>query len=74
MLEWLDAHHPDYLDRLASLVSAGRTEIVGGAFYEPILASIPRRDRVGQIAAYGRYLEKLFGQKVRGMWVPERVW
>ncbi len=30
-MEWLDAHHPDYLDRLASLVSAGRIEIIGGA-------------------------------------------
>ena len=32
LMEWLDAHHPDYLDRLASLVAAGRIEIVGGAF------------------------------------------
>ncbi len=41
LMEWLDAHHPDYLDRLGSLVSAGRIEIIGGAFYEPILAMLP---------------------------------
>ncbi|HVJ86807.1 MAG TPA: alpha-amylase/4-alpha-glucanotransferase domain-containing protein, partial [Caulifigura sp.] len=35
---------------------------------------IPRRDRIGQIRAYSRYLEQLFGQTIRGMWVPERVW
>ena len=51
-MEWLDAHHPEYLDRLARLVAAGRIEIIGGAFYEPILAMIPRRDRIGQIRSY----------------------
>ena len=53
---------------------AGQVEILGGPFYEPILACIPRRDRIGQIRAYTQYLENLFGQTVRGMWVPERVW
>ena len=48
-MEWLDEHHPEYVDRLAGLVAAGRIEIVGGAFYEPILTMIPSRDRVGQI-------------------------
>ena len=41
--------HPEYIDRVRTLVERGRIEIVGGAFYEPILAMIPRRDRVGQI-------------------------
>ena len=31
LIEWLDAHHPEYLDRLAGLVAAGRVEIIGGA-------------------------------------------
>jgi alpha-amylase/alpha-mannosidase (GH57 family) len=44
LLEWLDTHHTDYLDRLAALVAAGRLEIIGGAFYEPILTMIPPRD------------------------------
>ncbi len=52
LIEWLAQHHPEYLDRVAELVAAGRIEIVGGAFYEPILPMIPRRDRVGQIKAY----------------------
>jgi alpha-amylase/alpha-mannosidase (GH57 family) len=32
LLEWLDEHHPEYVDRLARLVAAGRIEIVGGAY------------------------------------------
>ncbi len=74
LLEWLDAHHPDYLDRLATLVAAGRLEIIGGAFYEPILTMIPPRDRVGQITDFTRWLESRLGAEVRGMWMPERVW
>src|SRR5215471_11312254 len=74
LLEWLVDRHPEYIDRIRLLADRGQIEIVGGPFYEPILATIPRRDRVGQIHAYTRYLEKLFGAQVRGMWVPERVW
>jgi len=74
LMEWLDATHSDYLDRLAELVARGRVEIIGGAFYEPILAMIPSRDRVGQIRSYTHWLESRLGATVRGLWVPERVW
>ena len=74
LMEWLDAHHPEYVDRLAGFVASGRIEIVGGAYFEPILTMIPPRDRVGQIASYTQWLETRLGAKVRGMWVPERVW
>ena len=74
LLEWLEQHRPAYLDRVRALVDAGRVEILGGPFYEPILAGIPRRDRVGQMERYSDHLERLFGRPVRGMWLPERVW
>ena len=74
LMEWLEANRPEYVERLAALAAAGRVEILGGAFYEPILAMIPSRDRIGQIARYARWLENRFGAAVRGMWVPERVW
>jgi alpha-amylase len=74
LMEWIDAHHPDYVDRLAGLVASGRIEIVGGAFFEPILTMIPTRDRIGQITAYTQWLEQRLGARIRGMWVPERVW
>ncbi len=74
LIEWLDSVHPGYLDEIAKLVSQGRIEIIGGPFYEPILAMIPSHDRVGQIRRYTRWLENRLGAKVRGMWVPERVW
>ncbi len=74
LLEWLVDRHPEYIERVRALVERDQVEVIGGPFFEPILASIPSRDRVGQIKAYTAYLEQLFGRRVRGMWVPERVW
>lgn len=74
LLEWLEAAHPEYIDRLRALVTRNQVEIMGGAFYEPILANIPRRDRIGQISMFTEHLEQVFSTTIRGMWVPERVW
>lgn len=74
LMEWFDEVHPEYLDRLTQLVAEGRIEIIGGAFYEPILTMIPSRDRVGQIASYSQWLQHRLHAEIRGMWVPERVW
>ena len=73
-MEWLDGRHPEYVDRLAQLAGQGRIEILGGPFYEPILAMIPARDRIGQIRSYSRWLQNRLGTAIRGMWIPERVW
>lgn len=74
LMEWLAEHRPDYIDRLRRLVARGQIEVLGGGFFEPILPMIPSRDRVGQISTYSSYLEDLFSTRIRGMWVPERVW
>lgn len=74
LLDWLAKHHPEYITRVRELVQRGQVELLGGPYYEPILAAIPRRDRIGQMQLYKQHLEQLFGTQVRGMWVPERVW
>jgi alpha-amylase len=74
LMEWLVEHRPEYIERLKALVARGQVEILGGGFYEPILPMIPAADRRGQIAQYTGYLQRLLDCKVRGMWVPERVW
>ena len=74
LMKWLSENHPEYLERVKELVAQGRIEIVGGAFYEPILAMIPSQDRQGQIREYSDWLNKNLGCEVNGMWVPERVW
>lgn len=74
LMEWLAENRPDYVARVRAMAQEGRVEILGGGFYEPILTMIPYRDRVGQVRDYAAYLTDLFETKVRGMWVPERVW
>src|ERR1700685_2564785 len=71
LLEWLVEAHGEYVDSVRALTERGQVELVGGPFYEAILAGIPSYDRIGQITTYSRYLEQLFGAKVRGMWMPE---
>ena len=74
LLDWLQENAAEYVERLRHAASVGQVEILGGPMTEPVLAAIPRRDRIGQIRAYNDRLERLFGVRPRGMWVPERVW
>ncbi len=74
LVEWLAEAHPEYLDRVAHLVREHRIEIIGGPFFEPILAMLPSRDRLGQIEMYSEWLKKRLGADVAGLWIPERVW
>ncbi len=72
--EWLEKHHPDYIDRVAAQVKEGRLEILTGGFYEPILPALPELDKSGQIQKLSRYIRARFKTKPRGMWLAERVW
>ncbi len=62
------------LDQIRGLVGRGQVEIVGGGFYEPILVTLPDRDRLGQLVRMRDELEMHFGQRPRGAWLAERVW
>jgi alpha-amylase len=74
LLTWLGAERPEAIERLRWLVTRGQVEILGGGFYEPVLASLPERDRIGQLTRMADELELMFGQRPRGAWLAERVW
>ncbi|MBI4841612.1 MAG: DUF1926 domain-containing protein [candidate division NC10 bacterium] len=74
LFDWLEAAHPEFLDRLAGFVARGQVELLTGGYYEPILAAIPDADKVGQIQRMTAYLSRRFGVRPRGMWLAERVW
>jgi alpha-amylase len=74
LLEWLDRHAPRYLDQLARLAGDGRLELLLAGFYEPVLASLPREDRVEQIAWLRDTLRRRLGAEATGLWLTERVW
>lgn len=72
--EWLEANRPVYFDRLGALIERGQLELLAGAWSEPILPMIPRRDRIGQIRHFQEIIAKRFGRPARGLWLAERVW
>jgi alpha-amylase/alpha-mannosidase (GH57 family) len=74
LLEWLERHDPAYLDRVGRLAAEGKLELLLAGFYEPVLASLPKRDRVEQIGWMREKLSSLFGVDARGLWLTERVW
>jgi alpha-amylase len=74
LLEWLVVEHPEFLDRLRALVERSQVEIVGGGFFEPVLASLPERDRLSQLTRMADELERLFGRRPQVAWLAERVW
>ena len=41
LLDWIRMTHPDLLDRIRALAERGQVEVVGGGFYEPVLAVLP---------------------------------
>ncbi|HEX7949873.1 MAG TPA: alpha-amylase/4-alpha-glucanotransferase domain-containing protein [Candidatus Limnocylindrales bacterium] len=74
LLDWLRAERPEFIERLATLVARDQVEILGGGYYEPVLASLPERDRIGQLRRMADELEGLFGRRPGGAWLAERVW
>ena len=74
LLEWLEEHDSSYLDLLGGLVSNARVELLLAGFYEPVLASLPRADRVEQIQWMKDAVRRRFGVDAGGLWLTERVW
>lgn len=74
LLDWFEKEEPGFLDRLAKLVQANQVEMLGGGFYEPILAVIPDRDAVSQLNLLAQRLRDRIGAHPQGFWLAERVW
>ena len=74
LLDWLAERHPEYVTRLRALRSAGRVEMLGGGYYEPILAAIPDTDKAEQLDRLRACVERHTGAAPRGIWLTERVW
>lgn len=72
--EFMEAGRPDVIKLIKLMVEREQVELLGGAFYEPILPIIPEWDRCGQLLLMADYLEKKFGVRPKGAWLAERVW
>ncbi len=74
LFDWLEDHDTALLDLVGRLASEGRIELLLAGFDEPILASLPREDRVEQVSRMHEYLGRRFGVDAKGLWLTERVW
>ena len=74
LLRWLQENRPEFMVRLRKLTANSQIEMLGGAFYEPILSMIPDEDKIGQIKKQRRFLRENFQVDVQGVWLAERVW
>ncbi len=74
LVDWLESNKPEFLRLLARLSGTHDIEFLGGAYYEPIYGLIPKRDLVGQLGLMQKKLGDLFGKKLEGAWLTERVW
>ncbi|HSH97756.1 MAG: alpha-amylase/4-alpha-glucanotransferase domain-containing protein [Methylophilaceae bacterium] len=74
LLEYMLEKYPEDMALLKEMVARDQAELFGAGFTEPVLASIPTRDRVGQITKLSHYLNKKFDETPQGAWLTERVW
>jgi hypothetical protein len=74
LLDYLSQHHAADMALLARMVERGQVELFGAGDAEPVLAAIPNRDRLGQIAKLSQRLHAHFGRTPQGAWLTERVW
>jgi len=74
LLEWLESHDREYLDLVGRLAADGHLELLCAGMYEPVLAALPRQDRVQQIVWLREAISRRFGVQATGLWLTERVW
>lgn len=74
LLSWIEKNHPEHIEKLKNLAKEKRIEIQSGGFYEPIMPSIPDKDKDIQIKKLNNYIKDKFDFNPKGAWIAERVW
>jgi len=74
LLDWLETNNSSYLDLLGRLAADDKLEFLLAGYYEPILPSLLREDRIDQIRWMQEALHSRFGVDAKGLWLTERVW
>ena len=72
--EHMESKERGLFELVRAMAGRGQLELLGGGFYEPILAVIPEADRTGQVRMMSDFLEAHFGRRPQGLWLTERVW
>ena len=76
LLEWLETRDRPFLDLVGRMAADRKLELLLSGYDEPILAALPRADRVEQIGWMREAVHRLFGREAEsgGLWLTERIW
>jgi hypothetical protein len=74
LLERLEKKYPEVFLLIQDLTKRKQVEILGGAYYEPLLPLIPQTDKIGQIELYSTYVSKRFNKKPQGCLLARCAW
>ena len=74
LLEWIVKNDPELIKLIREGAAQNKVEMLGGGYYEPILASIPLSDRMKQLEMLNKAIKKYFGVYPKGAWITERIW
>jgi len=74
ILEHLRDKEPAMLSRLRELSNEGRIELLGGAFHDAVLPSIPEQDALSQLQLTANFCKQHFGKVPAGAWMCLRAW
>lgn len=74
LLDRAERLRPGLIDRVAALVEAGRVEMLGGGYHDPLLPLLPDADRLLQLDRMADRVERRFGVRPAGAWLAERAW
>lgn len=74
LYDWAMENKPDYIKDLKEMSDRGQAEIMGGAYYEPILSIISDKDKKAQLRIMNDFIKSKFNKTAKGMWLAERIW
>ncbi|WP_304545273.1 alpha-amylase/4-alpha-glucanotransferase domain-containing protein [Sulfurimonas microaerophilic] len=74
LLNEIRKKYPELFKVMKTLTEKGSIEWLTAGYYEPVLSSIPSKDRIAQIKKLNRFLKKHLGVHPKGLWLTERVW
>jgi len=74
LLDTIKQKYPKLFENMQLLTKTGSIEWLSGGYYEPVLPSIPSKDRRAQIKKLNNYIKKHFKVEAQGLWLTERVW